>query len=263
VKHLSPTGPVIGTSKSDVRKGEIEQAGAKFFALDLDHLDESALGPVHSVTMLVPPGDDPERAALRVRSAAVIARGMPLTVVVSTAIYGDTRGTITERNHPSPRTEREKLWALLDASALALRQDGHDVAVVRTPAIYGPGRDHRAKLLTHEALVIKPAPITSRIHVEDLAAVLARMTKPHRPPLVLACDDMPAPTWRVVEEAARLLGLPPPRTVTPEEAPQHFSETALAMHLAERSCRSLVLPWLGVRLRYPTYREGLKASLVG
>lgn len=253
---------VTGTSRSEMRRSEIEATGANFAMLDLDTAKDLPDGPFASVTLLAPPPENLDRAAGRIQFIVGKAGGAPVTVVISTAIFGDIRGTITERTHPSPKDDRQRRFGIMDAATLMMRMDGYDTAVVRTPAIYGPGRDHRAKLLTGEAKVVKPAPPLSRIHVEDLAALLVRMTEPFRPPLLLACDEMPAPTWRVVEEAARLLGVSPPTEVPPDEAPDHFSDIGLSMRLVERSCRSVVRPWLGVRMRYPTYREGLRACLL-
>jgi len=255
--------PVVGTSRSELRRSEIEDAGAEFAVLDLD--DVKLPHPAYrSVTWLAPPGHDLDAIPGRVRNLVErVGKGVPITMVVSTAIYGPTHGTVTERTHPAPKTDRERRWALLEASGLYLRELGYDVASVRVPAIYGPGRDYRAKLLTHDAVVVRPGPVTSRIHVEDLAAILYRMAQGNRPPVLLACDDFPAPTSRVFTEAARLLKVDPPREITPEEAPSFFSGTELEMRLHGRSCRSLVRPWIGVRLRYPTYREGLRACLVG
>jgi nucleoside-diphosphate-sugar epimerase len=255
---------VVGTSRNELRKSDIEAVGAKFAVFNLDEDEPLPRARPTSITVLAPPpGEDDDRNVERLKKVADKAPGCPILVVISTAIYGDTRGTITERTHPAPRSEREKRWALMDAAAMLLRGDGHDIRVIRTPAIYGPGRDFRASLLTGNAKVVRPAPPTSRIHVEDLANLLIRMTEPHGPPMLLACDELPSPTWRVMAEAARLLDQPAPLELTPEQAADHFSEVGLEMRLGGHQCMSLVRPYLRVRLRYPTYREGLRACLLG
>jgi nucleoside-diphosphate-sugar epimerase len=254
---------VIGTSRTEERRGEIEAVGARFASFNLDADEPLPDGELASITLLAPAPDEAHRIVQRVQRVVELAGATPVTVVVSTAVYGDTKGNITERTHPSPRTERQKRWALMDTAALALRQDGHDVRVVRSAAIYGPGRDFRAKLLTGHAKAVRPAPPSSRIHVDDLASLLLRMTQARAPPMLLACDDLPSPTWRVIGEAARLLELPPPLELSPDEATKHFSEVGLEMALSGHACMSLVRPYLGVRLKYPTYREGLRACLLG
>lgn len=256
---------VIGTSRTDERKPEITAAGASFASFNLDADEPVPYKRPKSVIWLAPPPrDDADGTAERLSRVVEQVNGAPIVVVISTAIFGDTRGTITERTHPAPRTDRERRWALMDAAALYCREQAkHDVRVVRTPAIYGPGRDFRAKLLTGDSTVVRPAPPTSRIHVEDLASMLIRMGQPGGPPMLLACDDLPSPTWRVTVEAARLLDLPPPKELTPEQAAGQYSEVGLEMRMSGHSCLSLVRPLLGVRLKYPTYREGLRACLLG
>lgn len=255
---------VIGTSRTEERRAEIEATGADMAILDLDRDPRLPEGPFSSITLLAPPPEDFDAGAERIERLVTQAGQTPFVVVVSTAIFGDTKGTITERTHPAPKTERARRWALMDAASLYMRvREGHPVRVVRTPAIYGPGRDFRAKLLTRDAYVVRPSAPTSRIHVEDLAALLIRMGHPGAPPILLACDELPSPTWRVMGEAARLLNLPPPVELSPEQAAQHFSEVGLEMRLSGHACLSVVRPYLGVPLKYPTYREGLRACLIG
>jgi nucleoside-diphosphate-sugar epimerase len=245
---------VIGTSRSEMRRAEVESSGAKLKVLDLDKPRDWPQGPFKSVIVLAPPPDDPDRAGERVRDVIEHANGAPVVVVVSTRVFGDTRGTVTERTHPAPRSQLDQRWAAVDSTALYLRGQGHDVRVIRAANIYGPGRDFRARLLAGETpRVARPAPSTSRIHVDDFAALCVRMTRPSAPPVLVACDEQPSPLWRVLQEAARLLDVTPPETVPPEEA--------TATSTAAFACRSLVRPYLGVRLRYPTYREGLRACL--
>ena len=84
---------VIGTSRSELRKAEIEASGAKLAVLDLDKPKSWPAGPFKSVILLAPPPDDEDRAGERVRDLVQHAAGAPVVVVVSTRVFGDTRGT--------------------------------------------------------------------------------------------------------------------------------------------------------------------------
>lgn len=254
---------VVGTSRTPMRRAEVEATGADFAVFDLDAKSLPKLEPFASITVLAPAPEDVVTGARRIRRLAKWAQETPLVVIISTSIFGDTQSTITERTHPAAKTLRAKQWATLDATALFMRQQGHDIRVVRTPAIYGPGRDHRARLLTGTAFAVSGAASTSRVHVEDLANLLIKMSEEKAPPMLLACDELPAPTLRVMEEAARLLDLPGPVELSADEAKSQLSERAMQMRLGGHSCRSIVRPYLGVRLKYPTYREGLRACLRG
>ncbi len=67
--------------------------------------------------------------------------------------------------------------------------------------------------------IIKPGQIFSRIHVDDIAGVLAAsIAKPNPGRAYNVCDDEPCPPQEVVEYAANLLGLPVPPEIPFEQA---------------------------------------------
>ena len=74
------------------------------------------------------------------------------------------------------------------------------------------------------------------------------------------CDDEPAPPQDVVAYAARLLGIEPP----PEQAYEtaQLSPMARTFYKDNRRVRNArIKEELGVRLAYPTCREGLQSLL--
>ena len=109
--------------------------------------------------------------------------------------------------------------------------------------------------------IVKPGQVFSRIHVDDIAAVLAAsMARPRPGAAYNVCDDEPAPPQDVVAYAAHLLGREPP----PEIAFADAELSPMARSFYEESKRvsnRLIHEELGVALLYPTYREGLKALL--
>ena len=73
-------------------------------------------------------------------------------------------------------------------------------------------------------------------------------------------DDEAAPPEDVVAYAASLLGVEPPPEVPFEAA--ELSPMARSFYAENRRVRNeRIKRELGVRLRYPTYREGLAAAL--
>ena len=75
-------------------------------------------------------------------------------------------------------------------------------------------------------------------------------------------DDEPAESALVIEEAARLLGVPPPPAVPFEEAWAGMSDMARSFWADDRrvAC-SKTKATLGMAWRYPTFREGLAGIL--
>jgi len=111
--------------------------------------------------------------------------------------------------------------------------------------------------------VHKPGQIFNRIHVEDIAAALeAAMTTRSHHTLFNIVDDVPAPADEVVAYAAELLGVPPPPLVRFED--MSFSPSAARFYTQSKRCSNRRMKEiLGVRLTYPTYREGLAAIVAG
>ncbi len=143
----------------------------------------------------------------------------------------------------------------------ALREAGLPLRVVRIAGIYGPGRTLREPLTKGSLILFEGGPATSRIHVEDLVRLLMAMLDEGVPPLAIGCDDEPAPTLDVARYTCELLKAPLPEVISLDDAARIMSPQALEMRLGGRRCRSLVRESLMGPLRYPTYREGVVASL--
>ncbi|MGH6855594.1 MAG: SDR family NAD(P)-dependent oxidoreductase, partial [Aestuariivirga sp.] len=101
----------------------------------------------------------------------------------------------------------------------------------------------------------------SRIHVDDVAGVLeASIAKPNPGAAYNVCDDEPCPPQDVVSYAAKLLGLPEPPGIAFEGA--QLSAMARSFYTESKRVSNVRMKKeLGVRLRYPNYREGLAALL--
>ena len=109
--------------------------------------------------------------------------------------------------------------------------------------------------------IVRENQFFSRIHVEDIATVLAAsIARPDPGAIYNVADDDPAPPEDVLIEAARLLGLPAP----PEVAFDKAEMTPLARSFYAESKRvrnDRIKRDLGVTLAYPDYRAGLAALL--
>jgi nucleoside-diphosphate-sugar epimerase len=134
--------------------------------------------------------------------------------------------------------------------------------IFRLAGIYGPGRAPFDRLRAGTARrIIKPGQVFSRIHVDDITqALLASIARPAPGAIYNICDDEPAPPQDVLTYAAELLDLPPP----PEEAFATADMSAMARSFYAESKRvrnDRMKADLGVKLLYPTYRDGLRALL--
>ena len=107
----------------------------------------------------------------------------------------------------------------------------------------------------------KDGQVFSRIHVEDIASVLeASIAQPRAGAIYNVADDEPAAPGEVVAYAAKLMGVLPPPEV--EFAEADLTPMARSFYEGSRRIRNArIKSELGVKLRYPTYREGLAALL--
>lgn len=177
-------------------------------------------------------------------------------------VYADAGGGwVDEATPPDAVGERAVRRVAVEAAWLEFgRARGAAVQVFRLAGIYGPGRSQVENLKAGTAKrLVKPGQVFNRIHVDDIAAAIAAgIDRPHVGPIVNVADDEPAPPQDVVAFAAGLLGVaPPPET---DFATADISDMARSFYSSnKRVANRLLRDQLGVRLAYPTYREGMAA----
>lgn len=223
----------------------------------------SRLAETTHLLLSAPPG--PNGDPLLAWHAADVRRAPQLEWIgyLSTiGVYGDHGGAwIDETTPATPRPGRSQ--ARLDAEnawlKLAAATDKR-VQIFRLPGIYGPGRSAIDQLRAGTAKrIVKPGQVFNRIHVDDIAAVLAAAADGRgRHSHYNLADDEPAPAEDVVAFAAGLIGVPAPPQV-PFEAAQLSAMARSFYEEAKRVRNDRIKQDLGVRLQYPTYREGLRA----
>lgn len=229
---------------------------------EVSFADPAPFAAATHLLVTAPPGEagDPVWAA-----HADALRAAPLAWVgylSTTGVYGDHGGaTVHEDTPPTPRQPRSRRRLLAERQWQALPCA---VDVFRVGGIYGPGRsaldDARAGTARR---VVKPGHAFGRIHRDDIArASLVAAERPDGHRILHLVDDEPAEPARVAEEAARLLGLPPPPEVPFDAAFAGMSEMARSFWSESRRVDSACTKAaLGLEWLYPSFREGLAAIL--
>ena len=177
-------------------------------------------------------------------------------------VYGDHQGGWVDETTPV-RGDHERSYRRLMAEQMwqALAGDANlPLHIFRLAGIYGPAQNALLQLQRGTAKrVIKPGQVFNRIHVDDIANILAAsIVKPRPMAIYNVTDDCPCPPQDVVTFAAELMGIAPPAEVPFEQA--NFSQMAQSFYSQnKRVSNRLIHEELGVKLLYPTYREGLQA----
>ena len=134
--------------------------------------------------------------------------------------------------------------------------------IFRIAGIYGPGRGPFSKVRAGTARrIIKDGQVFSRIHVEDIAQVVAAsIAQPNAGAVYNLCDNDPAPPQDVIGYAAELLGMPLPEAIDYNTA--DMTPMARSFYAESKKVKNdRIKDELGIVLKYPDYRAGLQALL--
>lgn len=263
---LLPQGwRVTGTTRSADKAAALAAEGLTPLILPGEDPAHALATATHLLVSAGPTADgDPALKALRPALDAVAGRLDWAGYLSTTGVYGDhAGGWVDEATALTPATERgrARVRAEADWQAFAAKT-GLKLHIFRLAGIYGPGRGPFEKVRQGTARqIVKPGQVFSRIHVDDIAQVLAAsIARPDPGAIYNVCDDDPAPPEDVLAHAARLLGLPEPPRVDWQEA--EMTPMARSFYAESKRVRNdRIKTDLGVRLRYPDYRSGLRALL--
>ncbi|OWY13478.1 NAD(P)-dependent oxidoreductase [Thioclava sp. JM3] len=253
---------VIGTTRSAEKAEMLRSEGVEPLVWEGGPL------PLDQATHLlssVAPGQEGDPVLAAQHSEIAASRHLEWIGYLSTVgVYGDHAGGWVDEATPlTPSTKRGQARVEAEAAWGALAA-AHDLPlhIFRLAGIYGPGRGPFEKVRQGKARrIIKEGQVFSRIHVEDIAQVLlASIDRPDPGAVYNVCDDDPAPPQDVIAYAAELLDLPLPPEVPFEEA--DLSPMARSFYAESKRVRNDKIKHdLGVTLRYPDYRAGLRALL--
>lgn len=260
-----PGWRIIGTTRRQEKADRLRRQGTQALIWPGSDLGPAIKAASHVLISIAP--DDAGDPVLRAHAAALAAAAphlLWLGYLSTTGVYGDHRGGWVDEATPlAPSTERGRLRLLAEAEWQGLAaKTGLPLHIFRLAGIYGPGRGPFEKVRNGTARrILRENQFFSRIHVEDIGAVLAAsIARPDPGAIYNVADDDPAPPEDVLTEAARLLGLPPPPEVAFEDA--DLSPLARSFYAESKRVRNdRIKRDLGVTLAFPGYRQGLAALL--
>jgi nucleoside-diphosphate-sugar epimerase len=257
---------VAGTTRSAAKQARLAEAGIEAHLFERGRpLAEPAAalaGTSHLLSSVAPDeaGDpvlDQHLADLE-RCGTLLWAGY----LGTTGVYGDHGGGWVDEATPvAPTMARTRRRAAAEGHWLA---SGLPVQVFRLAGIYGPGPGRNALETVRAGTarrIVKPGQLFGRIHVDDIVQVLrASMARPNPGAIYNVADDEPAPPQDVVTFACELLGVEPPPAIP--FAAAELSPMAQSFYGDNRRiCNARIKEELGVVLRHPSYREGLRSIL--
>jgi nucleoside-diphosphate-sugar epimerase len=235
--------PVIATSRTPERLHLPGATNVRFDALETQDL--SFIPYVSRVVYSLP--TLPTAPAV---IESVCLRADRVVFLSTTGVYGSSH-VVDESTPAAPNNEEGA--ARLATEALIQSRCASSV-VLRAAAIYGPGRGIHVRMMQGRfQLAGEGNNYVSRIHVEDLASHVEASLESEVTGAWPVADELACTSREIADFCARMLGIPLPEGVDP----------ALLHHTRRANRRvdgSAIRNLLGVRLKYPTYRQGIPAS---
>jgi dTDP-4-dehydrorhamnose reductase len=264
-RHGAQFDSIAGTVRSYYAAECLADARIKPFVFESERLDpgiSEALAEADVLLVSIPPdvSTDPVLAKFG-RQLAKLDRPLMIIYLSTIGVYGDRGGEwVDETRIPVPKHERSVARLRAEKAWLALAKDGRKtIHILRLAGIYGPGRNALVNLKDSTARrIVKPDQVFNRIHVADISAAVAAAIAYDGGDIWNVADDEPAPPQDVIAYAAKLMGLAPP----PEQAIETVELSPLARSFYDENKRASnrkLKEKLGVKLAFPTYREGLAA----
>jgi len=258
-------------SRSPEKIELLNRSGIRTFSGDLDSTSTLIDLPIAGSTLFYfapPPGGGVVDPRMGNFCNAVQPGREPEKVIYlsTTGVYGDCGDMpVTEETTPNPQTTRAR--RRLNAEAVISswgRERGVPVVILRVTGIYGPGRLPRQHLMSGIPLLSEgEAPITNRIHADDLARVcLAAAEKGENGDIYNVSDGEHSTMTHYFNAVADLLGISRPVQICRDEAAKTMPPLLYSYFCENRRIDNRrMLEKLGIRLLFPTLAEGLKSCL--
>ncbi len=238
--------PVAAAVRGMRRFPELAQAGLQLSELTLDHPEVMLLPRNAVVTVLIPPLPEAENTALR----EIIRQLAPKRVVYvsSTGVYGE-RVDVDANTAAEPNDERGRI-RLEEERWMA--SGPWTSLILRSAAIYGPGRGVHAALREGKLPRSAGSGVVSRIHVNDLAAIVESGIFSDIQGAWPVADDAPCSSDEIIRWCRKLLQLKPVGG-----RPGPVGRGIAGRRVDGRKIREI----LKIDLLYPSWQAGIQASL--
>ncbi len=249
---------------------KLQSAGFKVAAWNLDSFEGAPEIELAGKTVLyfVPPQGG-GTVDLRARNFLRLLTGMNpparLVYASATTVYSGAWGErVTEESETVPTTAMGK--RRLDAERQFLeygKESGTEIVILRISGIYGAGRLPLMQVSQGQPVLrIEESGPSNRIHADDLATIcIAAARGAESGEIFNVSDNNPCSMTEYFNAVADLLEKPRQPQVTMEEA--HRVMTPLMLSYVSHSQivdSGKLFRRLGIKLKYPTTREGLAVS---
>jgi len=262
---------VFGLRRSDSASSELTAAGIHPLAADITHPGDLAKLPssfewVVNTVSSSKGGADEYRAVYLEGTRNLLgwlAKSPPKKLVYtsSTSVYAQTDGSLVKEDAPTaPQSPTSRLLVETESLLLQAASERKFPAVIlRVAGIYGPERGHLfLQYLRNEARITgKGERFLNMIHRDDLVIAIVAALQSGRPGQIYnAVDDEPVAQIHFFRWLSETLGKWMPPFATAEESAGR-KRGLTNKRVSNRRLKAE----LGVRFKYPTFRQGYTAEI--
>ena len=184
-----------------------------------------------------------------------------LTYLSATNVYGDQKGNwVDEKSSPNPKSEKGKARLFAEKQWLNLfKQNKMPIQIFRLSGIYSQENNILFRLQKRSLKVVnKKDHFFSRIHVEDIANILKlSLTKFKSGEIYNISDDMPCSNIEIANFAANLTKMSLPKVIELNEIKSEMLQNFYKD--SKKVSNNKIKEVFSCKLKFPTYKEGLRA----
>jgi nucleoside-diphosphate-sugar epimerase len=184
--------------------------------------------------------------------------------VSTTGVYPDAAGAWIDESTPTDPQREGGRASLAAEEVLRASPVAPQAVILRMAGLYGPGRvPFLERLRAGQSIPAAEEGWLNLIHIDDAAAAIVAAERwmlargPAGPRALNVCDGRPVRRAAYYAEVARLMGGPAPRFEAPDPASHRVARAATSRRISNAE----LLRELQFTLLYPSYREGLRATV--
>ncbi len=267
VQRLHDRYRVVALTHTRERVTELRRAGALPVVADLDQPRSlHRLGSLARIVVHLAPPPSHGNIDTRTRALLPLLHGTATLIYVSTSgVYGDCSGAhIDETRTVEPQTDRAKRRVDAEQRLRAwARSSGTRLAILRVPGIYAGNRLPTARIAAGTPVLREADDVfTNHIHADDLARLIVLAIHRGAAQRVYhAVDDSAMRMGDWFDQVADAHGMQRPERLSRDAIAARVAPNLLSfMRESRRLSNARIKNELGMRLSYPTVREGLEAA---
>ncbi len=251
---------VGGTSRDPDKLAAMAEAGIEAFPFDGLNPNPNISDALQQVTHIVISTAPDEQGDPVLRCHRLDLANAPklkwIGYLSTVGVYGDHQGAWVDETAECKPVSKRSIERVRAEGAWQSFAGENNLAlgIYRLAGIYGPGRNQMKNVEKGKARsIIKKDQVFNRIHVDDIALVVAKAALSKHKGVMNVCDDEPAPPQDVIRYCADLLGVTPPPEVDYEGA--NMTPMARSFYGENKRCSNKKLHKLiGSDMRFPNYR---------